>query len=1005
VTPPAPAAPARDATEGTVDAEHPWPGLASYRERQQDYFFGRDTEVDALYRRVGRKSLTVLFGQSGLGKTSLLHAGLFPVLRKDGLLPVSIRLDYADAAPPLDAQVRSAVGDAVRAAGGTLGGDPGAPVTLWELFHDPDRAPRDAAGAPIIVVLVIDQFEEMFTQGYATEAGRSRAGAFVSALAAIVERWVPSAVEDRLARDTALAERLDYERDDVRVLISLREDYLPHLEDLRAAMPSIGGGGMRLTRMTAAEGLEAVLGPGGALVTPDVANQIMGFVSRTRRTGTGAAPPTDAAAVDTSLVDTEVEPSLLSLFCRELNARRLAGGLPRISAELLRGSSEDILSDFYNRSVGDLPAAVRAFVEDELVTDSGVRENMAVERAERRLARDGAPPGMLDALVGRRLLHIEERLGTRRVEVTHDVLIPVIERSRIERRQREQLEEAERREADTSRVLRERTRKTRIYIGGLLGVVAILTCALGAAVLEWRKVREEQAMLSHESDLTGTYLRNFGRVLRYAADSNVSGQAVERYVLQQSKQYLDSLRRVDSTSLRVMTTTALFDILIADLDQTYRSITKDKSDSLRDDARSHALKTIAMSKTVLRRRPPPELRYTAFNLVWWAAETQRTIGDTAASFGTMWSADSFAQAAERDWEHPAHGAPHLSDSTIHQAPLVVARLDDELGRWCMTAKLWPLADTAFTHAVVAERQWATRPDQADSQVGNGLDVARLSLQAARARRFGGDSVGFRVAYAGIRDSARALLRRLPPPLRDSASATGARTRADSEAVNLSSGYDLVVDDLNAAHDSGGMLRALDDELTIDSTLGSRYHNRQTLVNLAYTVNRRSQARLAALQYAGAVADYGVLADLRRQILQRPPHTTRKDSIAYRDSVAHVDAANLAGTLGGESWALLLARRPAEALTVANQALRIDSTQFFIRTNQAHALLLTGHYDEAMRIYRTYWRRKIGVTRTFAASILGDATNAGDFKDLATAGVTDPALHRAEQDLRREFPGS
>ena len=47
------------------------------------------------------------------------------------------------------------------------------------------------------------------------------------------------------------------------------------------------------------------------------------------------------------------------------------------------------------------------------------------------------PPGALDVLVSRRLLHIEERLGTRRVELTHDVLLPVIERSRIERRQRE----------------------------------------------------------------------------------------------------------------------------------------------------------------------------------------------------------------------------------------------------------------------------------------------------------------------------------------------------------------------------------------------------------------------------------------------------------------------------------------------------------------------------------------------------------------------------------------
>jgi tetratricopeptide (TPR) repeat protein len=1004
VTSPALAPVAWDDTEGTVDAEHPWPGLASYRELQQDYFFGRDAEIDALYRRVGRKSLTVLFGQSGLGKSSLLHAGLFPVLRKDGMLPVSIRLDYADAAPPLDAQVRSALGDAVRAAGGTLPGDAAVPVTLWELFHDPERAPRDALGQPIVVVLVIDQFEEMFTQGYATDGGRARAGAFVSALAAIVERWVPSAVESRLARDTALAERLDYDRDDVRVLISLREDYLPHLEELRTALPAIGGGGMRLTRMSAKEGLEAVLGPGGALVTADVADQIMRFVSRTHRTAT-TVPEAGPSATQESLTDTEVEPSLLSLFCRELNARRLAKGLPRISAELLLGSSEDILADFYNRALCDQPPAVRAFVEDELVTDSGVRENIAVERAERTLARAGAPAGALDVLVGRRLLHIEERLGTRRVELTHDVLIPVIKRSRAERQQREQLEDAERREAETSRLLRERTHKTRVYIGGLLAVVVVLAWAWGDAMVEKHRARESDARTRTESELTGQFLRTIGGVLRYAADSNISGRAVERYFLQQSKPYLDSLHRMDANSLRVMTTMATFDVLMAGVDQAYRATDSTKSDSLHADGLAHADSTIAMSKAVISRHPDPLTRYTAYNLVAWAGEMQRTMGDTDLGIAALRSADSLAEEAETEWENPAHGGPALSDSTIRQAPRYLAALEDELGRWSLIRRKWAVADSAYTLAVVAERRWARRPSQADSQVGDGLEVTRLSLQAARARRLRGDSIGFRMTYPVIGDSVRVLLRRLPGPVSDSASALGARTPADSEAVLVSSGFDLVVDDLMAAHDSAGALRAIEDELTIDSTLGTRYRNRQTLVNLAYTVNRRTQARLGARQYAAAAADYGTLAGLRRRILRLPPHTLRKDSVAFRDSVARSDAVNLAGALGGEAWALLLAHRPADALRAANEGLATDPTQLFIHTNQAHALLLTGHYDDAMRIYRTYWKTKINARQTFGAAILGDSTGAGDFRDLAAAGVTDPALHKAEQALRSEFPRS
>jgi hypothetical protein len=65
---------------------------------------------------------------------------------------------------------------------------------------------------------------------------------------------------------------------------------------------------------------------------------------------------------------------------------------------------------------------VRAFVEDELLTDSGFRENMAMERARRLLILRGAPASALDDLVQRRLLHVEERREVQRIELTHDVL-------------------------------------------------------------------------------------------------------------------------------------------------------------------------------------------------------------------------------------------------------------------------------------------------------------------------------------------------------------------------------------------------------------------------------------------------------------------------------------------------------------------------------------------------------------------------------------------------------
>src|SRR5574338_1413829 len=78
-----------------LDPENPWLGLSSYTEETRAYFHGRDEEAAELARRVQRKLLTVLFGQSGLGKTSLLRAGLVPRLRGADFCPVYVRVDYA----------------------------------------------------------------------------------------------------------------------------------------------------------------------------------------------------------------------------------------------------------------------------------------------------------------------------------------------------------------------------------------------------------------------------------------------------------------------------------------------------------------------------------------------------------------------------------------------------------------------------------------------------------------------------------------------------------------------------------------------------------------------------------------------------------------------------------------------------------------------------------------------------------------------------------------------
>lgn len=430
----------------SVDATNPWVGLSTFTEEQHAFFYGREAEQEELLRLVRREPLTVLFGLSGLGKSSLLRAGVFPALRAINWLPVPIRLDHsADAADPV-AQIRQAMARALEGSGYSFARTPGDGEPLWQFFHSRDAGVRDASGGPVTVLLAFDQFEEIFTLGKSADAAGVRRDALLGELADLLGNRVPKALAERIERNPELVENLDFDSADCRVLISLREDYLAELESLRTKMPLILQNRMRLKPMDGLQAMRAVLEPGGDLVGQAVAERIVRFVSRSRHDEGEENPEAPGGSMESL----KVEPSLLSLFCRELNSRRVAQGLREITPELLASSSGRILQDFYEQCFDGLPQPARAFIEDELLTDTGFRENMALPSARKRLVAlgVGSPDPVIEALVMRRLLHIEERQDLQRIELTHDVLTDVVMKSRAGRHQSEQEAAAKRRDAE-----------------------------------------------------------------------------------------------------------------------------------------------------------------------------------------------------------------------------------------------------------------------------------------------------------------------------------------------------------------------------------------------------------------------------------------------------------------------------------------------------------------------------------------------------------------------------
>ncbi|NTX63708.1 protein kinase [Myxococcus sp. CA051A] len=144
--------PARRQLEADPE-RHPFRGLRAFTEGDAEDFSGREAEVAALVERLRQAAPVVLTGPSGIGKSSLVHAGLVPRLRQMASWEV---VAFRPGPRPLHRLTEVLSLDAGVAR--TLVLTPGAIVELLR------------ARAPAPALLLVDAFEEVFTLGAAEEA-------------------------------------------------------------------------------------------------------------------------------------------------------------------------------------------------------------------------------------------------------------------------------------------------------------------------------------------------------------------------------------------------------------------------------------------------------------------------------------------------------------------------------------------------------------------------------------------------------------------------------------------------------------------------------------------------------------------------------------------------------------------------------------------------------------------------------------------------------------------
>ena len=178
---------------GVIDS--PYRGLAAFEERDAAFFFGREAAATQVLARMSRQldgaGLLVVSGVSGAGKSSLLRAGVLPRLRGTGLVSAPRAaswpcLFFTPARAPLEelaVRVAGLAGVDAATVRRELTADPAAfaLIARQAALAQPGRAPEVPEGSaeqPSRLLLVVDQFEQLFTQ--CTDEVQRRA--FITAL-------------------------------------------------------------------------------------------------------------------------------------------------------------------------------------------------------------------------------------------------------------------------------------------------------------------------------------------------------------------------------------------------------------------------------------------------------------------------------------------------------------------------------------------------------------------------------------------------------------------------------------------------------------------------------------------------------------------------------------------------------------------------------------------------------------------------------------------------------
>ncbi|MEZ4955477.1 MAG: hypothetical protein R2825_18085 [Saprospiraceae bacterium] len=398
-----------------------YPGAQPFSTSQANIFFGREQDALDLFHLIKLEPLVVVHARSGLGKSSLLNAGIIPHIVEEGeYTPITIRFGAyrQENGQNLPLNItRSRVGEHLHSAEASfldelLEND----GSLWYMFareHTFDLGRRK-------FLLIFDQFEELTT--YPETAVHS----FKTQLAELFYSQIPERFRQPVEMEVASPKILTrsqlsllHEPLQLKIVLAIRSDRISLLDQLSTHLPLVKRSWFELGSLTEQQAEEAILSPAykaGSFLSPifdfedEAIEAMLSFLTKGH--------------------SENIESFQLQILCQSIEQKVIQQGLKMVTLADL-GNIQEVYENYYEdriRSLGSMEDqnAARQFIEDGLI----------FEEEERRLSlyegqihsTFGISDELLRRLVDTHLIRREPSAkGGYLYELSHDTLVaPVL---------------------------------------------------------------------------------------------------------------------------------------------------------------------------------------------------------------------------------------------------------------------------------------------------------------------------------------------------------------------------------------------------------------------------------------------------------------------------------------------------------------------------------------------------------------------------------------------------